>query len=136
MSNSNVYPPSPEFVRRAHVKGMEGYRELYQRALEKPEEFWGELAERELHWFEKWSNVFEWKPPFAKWFVGGKTNVSYNCVDRHLATHRKNKVAILWEGEPGDQRMITYQELYRLVARLANVLKPRGLKRRERGIIS
>ena len=115
MSDANVYPPSPEFVKRAHVKGMEGYRELYQKAADKPEEFWGELAEKELFWFEKWSHVFEWQPPLAKWFVGGKTNVSYNCLDRHLATHRKNKVALLWEGEPGDQRQISYQELHRLV---------------------
>src|ERR1041385_9333347 len=82
MSTSNVYPPSPEFVQRANVKGMEGYRALYQRAAEKPEEFWGELAEKELHWFRKWDHVFEWNPPFARWFSGGKTNVCYNCTDR------------------------------------------------------
>jgi len=131
----NVYPPSAEFASRAHVQGMEGYRDLYHRAAEHPEQFWGELAEKELFWFEKWSHVFEWHPPFAKWFVGGKTNVSYNCLDRHLATHRKNKVAILWEGEPGDQRMISYQELHRLVCRFANVLKGRGLKAGDRAII-
>ena len=74
--------------------------------------------------------MFEWNPPFAKWFVGGKINASYNCLDRHLETPRKNKVAILWEGEPGDQRMITYQELHRLVCRFANVLKGRGLQGR------
>ena len=79
--------------------------------------------------------MFEWHPPFVKWFVGGKTNVSYNCLDRHLATHRKNKVAILWEGEPGDQRQISYQELHRLVCRFANVLKGRGLKAGDRAII-
>src|SRR5689334_1932411 len=135
MADSNVYPPSPEFVKHAHVKGVEGYRELYQRAAERPEEFWGELAERELFWFEKWSHVFEWNPPFAKWFVGGKINISYNCLDRHLATARKNKVAILWEGEPGDQRQISYQELHRLVCRFANVLKGRGLKAGDRAIV-
>src|SRR5690348_10769347 len=135
MADQNVFPPSPEFAARAHVKGMEQYRELYQRAADKPEEFWGELAERELHWFEKWSHVFEWQPPFAKWFVGGKTNISYNCLDRHLTTARKNKVAILWEGEPGDQRQISYQELHRLVCRFANVLKARGLKAGDRAII-
>src|SRR5260221_11127545 len=101
MANPNVYPPSAEFVQRAHVQGMEGYRELYEPAAEKPEEFWGVLAEKELSWFQKWSQVFEWQPPFGKWFVGGKINVSYNCLDRHLATPRKNKVAILWEAEPG-----------------------------------
>jgi acetyl-CoA synthetase len=88
-----------------------------------------------LAWFEKWSHVFEWEPPFAKWFVGGKINVSYNCVDRHLDTPRKNKVAILWEGEPGDQRMISYQELHRLVCRFANVLKARGFKDGDRAVI-
>src|SRR5215475_3840945 len=135
MADVNVYSPSAEFVAQANVKGIEGYRALYQRALEKPEEFWGELAEKELHWFRKWNHVFEWNPPFARWFVGAKTNVSYNCIDRHLTTPRKNKVAILWEGEPGDQRSITYQELHRLVSRFANVLKGRGLKPGDRAII-
>src|SRR5674476_350051 len=135
MADANVYPPSAEFVQQANVKGMEGYRALYQRAAENPEEFWGELAEQELHWFQKWTHVFEWNPPFAKWFPGGKINASYNCVDRHLTTARKNKVAILWEGEPGDQRMISYQELHRLVCRFANVLKARGLKAGDRAIV-
>ncbi len=135
MSEDRSYPPSPEFAQRAHVRGMDGYRELYRRAQEQPAQFWGELAEKELFWFEKWSQVIDWKPPFVKWFVGGKTNACYNCVDRHLTTHRKNKVAILWEGEPGDQRMISYQELHRLVSRFANVLKSRGLKAGDRAII-
>ena len=135
MAEHRSYSPCREFVEHANVQGMEGYRALYKRAEEQPAEFWGELAEKELFWFEKWSKVFEWNPPYVKWFVGGKTNVSYNCIDRHLATHRKNKVAILWEGEPGDQRMITYQELYRLVARFANVLQSRGLKTGDRAVI-
>ncbi|MGE5646552.1 MAG: acetate--CoA ligase [Acidobacteriota bacterium] len=129
-----IYEPSPEFVRAAHVQGIEAYRELYERAKQKPEEFWGELAEKELFWFEKWTGVFEWAPPFAKWFSGGKTNASYNCLDRHLAA-RGNKVAILWEGEPGDQRMISYRELHRLVSRFANVLKARGFKSGDRAVI-
>jgi acetyl-CoA synthetase len=131
----NIYPPNPEFVSQAHVKDMAGYRALYDRATAKPEEFWGELADRELHWFQKPGHVFEWDPPFAKWFAGGKTNVSYNCLDRHLHTPRENKVAILWEGEPGDQRMITYQELHRLVSRFASVLKNRGYGPGDRSII-
>ncbi len=135
MADSNVYPPGPDFVRGAHVKGMEGYRELYRRAAENPEEFWGALAEQELFWFKKWHHVFEWNPPDVKWFAGGQTNVCYNCVDRHLDTARKNKVAILWEGEPGDQRQISYQELHRLVSRFANVLKGRGLKTGDRAVI-
>ena len=135
MPGEHIYPPSPDFVKRAHVQGIEEYRRLYRRAEEHPAEFWGELAERELFWFEKWSQVFEWQPPFAKWFIGGKINVSSNCLDRHLSTHRKNKVAILWEGEPGDQRMISYQALHRLVSRFANVLKSRGFQTGDRAII-
>jgi acetyl-CoA synthetase len=135
MSQPNVYPPSEEFVRHAHVKGMEGYLDLYRRAEQDPEQFWGEIAAKEIHWFEKWSKVLDWNPPFAKWFVGAKTNVSYNCLDRHLQTHRKNKAAILWEGEPGEQRAITYQELHRLVVRFASVLTARGYKAGDRAIL-
>ena len=135
MSDTPVYPPSPEFVSKANVQGLDAYRELCRRAEERPEEFWGELAEKELFWFEKWSHVFEWNPPFAKWFAGGKTNICYNCVDRHLSTPRKNKAAIIWEGEPGDQRIITYQELHRLVSRLSSVLKSRGYQAGDRAII-
>ncbi len=130
-----TYPPGPEFVRGARIQGMKAYQALYERAKDQPEEFWGQLAEQELFWFEKWSHVCQWQPPFVKWFVGGKTNVSYNCLDRHLATHRRNKVALIWEGEPGDQRMLSYQELHRLVCRFANVLKARGLKPGDRAII-
>ncbi len=135
MSTEVVYEPGAEFVRRAHVKGIEEYRDLYRRAEQDPETFWAEIAGQEIHWFEKWSKVLEWNPPFARWFAGAKTNVSYNCLDRHAATHRKNKVAILWEGEPGDQRFITYQELLRLVSRFANVLKARGYKAGDRAIL-
>ena len=132
---AQLYPPPPEFVQRAHVRGMDAYRALYARAESQPEEFWGELAARELFWFEPWSHVFEWDPPFAKWFVGARTNASYNCLDRHLATARRDKVAILWEGEPGDQRAITYLELHRLVSRFASVLKSRGWRAGDRAII-
>ena len=135
MTTPHLYDPSPEFVRQAHVQGMEGYRELYRHAEQDPEGFWGEVAAREVHWFEPWSKVLEWNPPFAKWFVGAKTNVSYNCLDRHAASHRKNKAAIIWEGEPGDQRTLTYQELHRLVSRFANVLKAQGYQAGDRAII-
>jgi acetyl-CoA synthetase len=134
MSNA-VYPPSEEFVSKARVKGMDGYLDLYNRAKDDPEKFWGEFTAANIHWFEKWSRVLEWEAPFAKWFVGGKTNISYNCLDRHIATHRKNKVAILWEGEPGEQRFITYQELHRLVCRFANVLKSRGYQAGDRAVL-
>jgi acetyl-CoA synthetase len=135
MSENALYAPSPDFSARAHVGSMDAYRELYRRAAENPEEFWAEVAEREIHWFEKWNHVFEWNPPFVKWFVGAKVNASYNCVDRHLANGRKDKVAILWEGEPGDERKITYAELHRAVCRFANVLKGRGLKAGDRAIV-
>jgi acetyl-CoA synthetase len=129
-----TYSPSKEFSASAHVGSMEAYEALYARAAATPEEFWGEVAEREIHWFEKWSHVFEWQPPFVKWFVGGKTNASYNCVDRHLET-RGEKAAIVFEGEPGDRRTITYRELHRLVSRFANVLKGQGLKAGDRAIV-
>jgi acetyl-CoA synthetase len=135
MSETIVYPPNPDFSAKAHVPSMDAYKALWERAKENPEQFWGELAEKEIFWFDKWKDVFEWNPPFVKWFVGGKTNMSYNCIDRHLSTHRKNKIAILWEGEPGDQRMISYQELHRLVCRFANVLKSRGYKAGDRAIV-
>lgn len=132
---SQVYSPSPEFVSHANVQGMEGYQALYEAALKDPDGFWAGVAEREIHWFQKWTKVLDWKPPTAKWFVGATTNVSYNCLDRHLSTPRKNKAAILWEGEPGEQRTITYQELHRLVVRFASVLKSRGYKAGDRAII-
>jgi acetyl-CoA synthetase len=135
MNESPVYAPSSEFVSRANVRGMEGYRELYDRAKADPEAFWGELAQKELDWFEPFSKVLDWNSPFAKWFVGGKLNASHNCIDRHLSTPRRNKAAIIWEGEPGDQRVVTYQELHRLTCRFANVLKGRGLKAGDRAII-
>ena len=135
MPEHRTVAPPPEFVRRAHVSGMEARNQLCEKAQSQPAEFWGALAEKELHWFKKWSSVVDWQPPLARWFVGGKINASYNCLDRHLTTHRKNKVAILWEGEPGDQRMISYAELHRLVCRFANVLKARGLKTGDRAII-
>ena len=135
MPIENVYAPPAEFASRAHVGSLDAYRALCAHAEAKPEEFWGQLAEQELDWFEKWSHVFEWAPPFAKWFVGGKINASYNCVDRHLNGPRKNKAAIIFEGEPGDQRIITYQELHRLVSRFASVLNQRGYQPGDRAII-
>ncbi|HJZ96472.1 MAG TPA: acetate--CoA ligase, partial [Candidatus Solibacter sp.] len=135
MADAHVYPPSPDFTQQANVKGMEGYRALYRKAAEHPERFWEELAENELTWFRKWDRVLTWEYPFAQWFAGGKINASFNCIDRHLSTPRKDKIAILWEGEPGDERKITYQELHRLVCRFANVLKARGLKAGDRAII-
>jgi acetyl-CoA synthetase len=134
MDSTNVYPPSAAFAAQANVSGMEAYRALYQHAAEHPEEFWGNLAQQELSWMEPYSHVFEWAPPFAKWFVGGKINASYNCLDRHLA-ERGAKPAIIWEGEPGDTRVITFAELHRLVCRFANALKGLGHATGDRAII-
>jgi acetyl-CoA synthetase len=134
MSQEAIYPPPPEFSAKANVPSMEAYRELYQQALEKPEDFWGGLASQHLHWFEPYQNVFEWHPPFVKWFTGGKTNISYNCLDRHAAA-TPDKVAFHWIGEPGDERTVTYRELHRLTCRFANVLKARGYQPGDQAII-
>ncbi len=112
LQETRVFPPPPEFARQAHIRSLEQYRALWQEAAENPEGFWGRMAE-ELHWFSKWKRVLEWNPPFAQWFVGGTLNIADNCLDRHLAGPRRTKAAIIWEGEPGDQRVLTYQMLHR-----------------------
>jgi acetyl-CoA synthetase len=134
MPEQTVYPPPGDFSSRAHVKSLDEYRALYQRAAEHPEDFWAGMAEKEIFWFEKWHHVFEWHPPFVKWFVGAKTNASFNCLDRHLAS-RGDKPALIFEGEPGDRRVLTYKELHEHVCRFANVLKGRGYKAGDRAII-
>ncbi len=135
MSESKVFSPSAAFVAQANVSGLDAYRALYQKAAERPEEFWGELAQAELAWFTPFDQVFEWAPPFAKWFTGGKINASYNCLDRHLNGPRRDKVAIQWQGEPGDERAITYAELHAMVCRFANGLKALGCRPGDRSII-
>ncbi len=134
LQEKRVFPPSPEFSRNAHIQSPEAYEAICRRAAEDPEGFWAGIASQ-LHWFEPWKKVLEWDMPFAKWFVGGKTNISYNCIDRHLDGPRKNKVAILWEGEPGDVRALSYEMLHREVCRFANVLKSLGLKAGDRATI-
>src|SRR3954468_15279434 len=99
MQENRVFPPAAGFAREAHVKSREEYDRLYKQSIENPDAFWGKLAE-ELHWFKKWDKVLEWNAPNAKWFVGGKTNISYNCLDRQIDAGRGDKTAILWEGEP------------------------------------
>ncbi len=126
------FPPPKEFSEKAYVKSMEEFRELYKKSEEDLEGFWAERAEM-IHWFEKWDKVLDWKPPFAKWFEGGKTNIAYNCLDRHLENGRADKVAIIWEGEPeGDSRKFTYRELHAEVCKFANVLKGHGIKKGDR----
>jgi acetyl-CoA synthetase len=126
LSESRRFPPPPEFTATALAT-----QALYDAAQKDRLGFWEEQA-RTLDWMRPWSTVLEWTPPHAKWFVGGKLNVSVNCVDRHLRTPRRNKAAILWEGEPGDRRTITYWELHREVCRAANALLKLGVKRGDR----
>ncbi|MBV9959931.1 MAG: acetate--CoA ligase, partial [Acidobacteria bacterium] len=131
MHEERVFPPPLEFAQQAHIKSLEEYEKLRAEAAAQPEEFWERMAE-ELDWFRRWETVLEWTPPHAKWFVGGQLNVSYNCLDRHLAGARRNKAAIIWEGEPGEVRTLTYAQLHREVCRFANVLKGAGIETGDR----
>jgi acetyl-CoA synthetase len=131
LTEQRVFEPSQDFQSKAHIRSQAEYERLYQEAAEHPAEFWAKIA-KELHWFKPWDRVLEWNLPFAQWFVGGELNLSYNCLDRHVATWRKNKAAILWEGEPGDSRALTYQQLLHEVSKCANVLKSLGVKKGDR----
>ncbi|MSR59014.1 MAG: acetate--CoA ligase [Planctomycetaceae bacterium] len=131
LQETRTFPPPAEFTAAAHINSEAQYQDLWERAKDDPNGFWGEMAAG-LHWFKKWDKVLDGKMPDAKWFVGGRTNVSYNCLDRHLTTWRKNKAAIIWEGEPGDTRVLTYQDLHREVCKFANVLKKLGIKTGDR----
>ncbi len=132
LQEQRVFEPSPAFSQAARIPSMEAYQKLYDEAEADPQAFWARLAEQELDWFQKWDTVLDWQPPFAKWFVGGKINISYNCLDRHLTTARRNKAALIWEGEPGDSRTLTYAQLHREVCQMANVLKDMGVKKGDR----
>jgi acetyl-CoA synthetase len=132
LQEGRLFPPAASFSETAHIKSFEQYQELYNRAKDDPEGFWGELATQELEWFEPWEQVLDWQPPNAKWFVNGKINISHNCLDRHVKTWRRNKAAIIWEGEPGDSRVITYGELHREVCQMANVMKGLGVEKGDR----
>jgi acetyl-CoA synthetase len=125
------FKPSKEFSQKAHIKSLEEYERCYNASIKDPEAFWAKVA-TELHWFKPWKKTLSWKLPNAKWFIGGKTNMAYNCLDRHLSTARKNKAAIIWEGEPGDTRVLTYQDVHREVCKFANVLKSLGIKSGDR----
>lgn len=135
LREDRVFKPSKEFSKQAHIGSMAQYKKLYKRSIDDPEGFWGEQAEKELTWFKPWSKVLQWKAPNAKWFVGGQTNVSVNCLDRFLDSEKANQAAIIWEGEPaapgipGEERTLTYRQLHREVCQFANVLKGRGIKK-------
>jgi len=127
LEEARSFPPPKKLRERAHVKDDS----VYKKAERNREGFWEGFA-KELHWYKKWKKVLDWKAPHSKWFVGGKINVSYNCLDRHITSLRKNKAAIIWEGEPGDGRVLTYWDLYREVNKFANVLRRLGVKKGDR----
>lgn len=128
------FPPSPEFVEKAHVNADE-LAALRSEARDDPEAFWARLAREELVWDEEFTKTLDWQPPFAKWFEGGKLNMSVQCLDQHLEGPRKNKAALIWEGEPGDQRTLTYQQLHGEVCRLANGLERMGVQAGDRVVV-
>ena len=104
LQEKRLFPPSPEFSKHAHIKSMAEYEKIYAQAAADPEAFWAGIA-RELHWFKPFTQVLDWSnPPFAKWFADGKINISFNCLDRHVQSWRKNKAALIWESEPGEVR--------------------------------
>jgi acetyl-CoA synthetase len=127
MQEARLFPPPADFAAKAKIPSLAAYEKLWNEAAGDIEKFWGSMA-GELHWFKPYTKVLQWDEPFAKWFVGGQTNASYNCLDRHLATPRQNKAALIWEGEPGDSRVLTYQTLHHEVCKFANVLKGLGIQ--------
>jgi acetyl-CoA synthetase len=141
LQEARVFPPPKAFSQRAHLKSLAQYRKLYRESIQSPEKFWSRQAKAELVWSKRWTRVLKWDEPYAKWFVGGQLNVSYNCLDRHLETPRANKAALIWEGEPaslgkpGEERTLTYKQLHYEVCRFANVLKRNGIKPGDRVLI-
>ena len=133
MEEKRVFNPPEELSKKAYIKSLDEYKEIYKRSVDDPEGFWSEMAEQ-LNWFKQWDSVLveDFKEGKHEWFVGGKLNVSYNCLDRHLKTWRKNKAALIWEGDIGDSKTLTYQQLYHQVCKFANVLKKHGIKKGDR----
>ena len=127
LKETRKFPPPAEFAAKAGIKSLAEYEQIWQKARENPEAFWAEQAEK-LHWFKRWDKVLIWNEPHAQWFTGGKINASFNCLDRHLLEGRGNKAALIWEGEPGDTRVLRYQDLHREVCQFANVLKSWAVK--------
>jgi len=134
MSEKRTFPPSEEFSRKAHITSLEEYEKIYKRSVDDPEGFWADIAEKNISWYKKWDKVLEYdfRKPDIKWFIGGKLNASYNCLDRHITTATRNKAAIIWEADDGSYKTFTYQQLYREVNRFANVLKKNGVSRGDR----
>ncbi len=131
---NRVFKPAKAFASKARIKSMAQYKKMWNESIRNPEKFFAREA-KELTWQKPWTKVLDWKCPYAKWFVGGQLNVSENCLDRHLDGPRRTKAAIMWEGEPGEKRVLTYQQLHREVCRFANVLKRNGVKKGHRVLI-
>jgi acetyl-CoA synthetase len=133
-TEKRTFPPSQEFREKAHIKSIEEYERLYKRSVEDPDGFWAEMAERQLIWYKKWDKVSEWnfEKPEIKWFLGGKLNASFNCLDRFINTPTRNKTAIIWEADDGVYKTYTYQQMYYEVNKFANVLKKYGVKKGDR----
>src|SRR4051794_34498663 len=135
------FKPSKDFSKRAHIKSLAQYKKIYNASIKAPEKFWAQVAQQELVWFRPFKTTLQWKPPFAKWFLGGQLNLSANCLDKHLDTPTANKAAIIWEGEPaapgsvGEERTLTYRQLQREVCLFANVLKRHNIQKGDRVII-
>jgi acetyl-CoA synthetase len=134
ITETRLFKPDPAFAKKARIGSMAQYKKMYDESIKSPDKFFGREA-KELLWQKPFTKVLDWKCPNAKWFLGGKLNVSENCLDRHLDGPRKTKAAIIWEGEPGEKRVLTYQQLHRDVCRFANVLKRNGAKKGDRVII-
>ena len=134
MEEKRKFPPPKAFSKMAHIKSLKQYKEIYKKSIKNPDAFWAKMAKEFLHWNKKWTKVSEWDftKPSVKWFINGKLNVSYNCIDRHLNSYKRNKAAIIWEGDDGSYKTYTYQQLYYEVNRLANVLKKHGVKKGDR----
>jgi hypothetical protein len=138
MQENRLFPPPPGFAAKAHIKSREEYERMYRESIDDPDSFWGRAAEP-LHWFKRWDRVLEWKPPFARWFVGGKTNVGVQLPRSQIELGRGDKTAILWEGEPeatpgagGDVRRLTFKDLHDAVCKFANGLKKLGVNKGDR----
>ncbi len=129
MQEDRLFAPAEAFRAKSAIGSLEQYQQMWDDAKADPAAFWDQFARHELHWFEPYQTVLQWDEPFAKWFVGGKTNVSFNCLDAHLTTERRDKIAIIWEGEPaGEIRKLTYAELHREVCRAANAFRSLGVE--------
>jgi acetyl-CoA synthetase len=133
LKEQRVFPPPKEISEKAYIKSMAEYEAMYKRSIEDPEGFWAEIAEQNITWYKKWDKVldYDFNKPFIKWFINGKLNASYNCLDRHINS-LGNKAALIWEGDDGEVRTYTYWQLYREVNRFANVLKKLGIKKGDR----